>query len=85
MPVNGTDLLDIELVEAESQVRTRWRMRGALRLPWRPEINVVGRTNFTYAPSEGNRIARYDEFWEVSAAEALLQIVTPAKAPRMEE
>lgn len=76
--VNGTDLLSIELENEKQQVRSRWRMWGTLNLPWRPRIDVIGCTTFSYDPTAGNRISRYDETWEVSAATALLQIVTPA-------
>lgn len=58
------------------QVVTRWRMYGELNLWWRPRLDVVGRTRFTYDPAAGNRIRRYDEVWEVSAADALRQLLT---------
>ena len=42
-------LLDIRLNEEESFVETRWNMVGSLnRLPWRPKLDVIGRTKFWY-------------------------------------
>eukprot|EP00667_Euglena_gracilis_P004094 EG_transcript_4113 len=69
VPVNRTELISIELLPEEQQVVTRWRMYGELNLWWRPRLDVVGRTRFTYDPAAGNRIRRYDEVWEVSAAD----------------
>ncbi|CAM9275707.1 unnamed protein product [Chrysoparadoxa australica] len=73
----GVDLLECELDTNQSCVRTRWRMYGKLLLPWKPVINVIGRTRFTYDASRGNRVVDYDEEWEMPATEALLQIVRP--------
>jgi hypothetical protein len=36
-----------------------------------------GRTRFYFSPSRGGRIVRYVETWDIPAAAALLQIVTP--------
>ena len=76
-----SDLLEISVNEEEQYVHTRWNMVGKLnRLPWRPMINVVGRTKFWYRTSvdNGYRVYFYDECWELPAAKALLQLVTPA-------
>jgi hypothetical protein len=44
-----SDLLSIRLNDDEGYVQTRWNMVGDLgRLPWRPRIDVVGRTKFWY-------------------------------------
>jgi len=87
-------LLDISL--HEGYVQTRWNMVGRLSgLPWKPRIDVIGRTKFWYQPivaqeespnfdndlrasSEGVQVYFYDEEWEIPAAKALLQLVTPA-------
>ena len=79
-------LLDIRLNEEKSFVETRWNMVGSLnRLPWRPKIDVVGRTKFWYETEllDDDSVARvqvnfYDEKWEIPAGLALLQLVTPA-------
>jgi Uncharacterized conserved protein (DUF2358) len=44
-----SDLLSICLNDDDGYVQTRWNMVGDLRrLPWKPQINVVGRTKFWY-------------------------------------
>ena len=74
-----SDLLDIQLVKKESYIQSRWNMIGELSaLPWKPRIDVIGRTKFWYEPSEsGIRVTFYDEEWEIPAAKALLQLITP--------
>jgi Uncharacterized conserved protein (DUF2358) len=88
-----SDLLSIRLNDEDGHVQTRWNMVGDLgRLPWKPQINVVGRTKFWYRsaplpPSTDDRgsevdetavvVVRYDEEWEIPAYRALLQLVTP--------
>jgi len=79
-------LLDIRLNEEESFVETRWNMVGSLnRLPWRPKVDVIGRTKFWYEKRvlDDDEVARvqvnfYDEKWEIPAGLALLQLITPA-------
>jgi hypothetical protein len=60
-------------------VIARWRMWGDLKLPWKPSIDVIGTTRFTYEPSQGNRVNDYYETWEVAASTALLQLIQPSK------
>ena len=94
-----SDLLDIQLTP--EYVQTRWNMVGELSaLPWKPKIDVIGRTKFWYRQSavldddtttntepatgstadsvKGYRVFFYDEEWEIPAARALLQLITPA-------
>jgi len=81
-------LLSINLTE--DYVESRWNMIGDLTgLPWKPQINVIGRTKFWYnnsttttddddgAASSSLRVYFYDESWEVPASEALLQLFQP--------
>ncbi|KAJ1638149.1 hypothetical protein T492DRAFT_946957 [Pavlovales sp. CCMP2436] len=63
-----------------SCIEARWRMSGDIRLPWRPSIELVGRTRYTYDPSRQGRIVRYDEYWQSSAAEQLLALFKPARS-----
>jgi len=73
-------LLDISLNEDEGYVQTRWNMVGDLsRLPWKPAIDVIGRTKFWYNQinDDGYRVYFYDEEWELEAGTALLQLITP--------
>lgn len=72
------ELRSIELNEPGSCVVARWRMVGDLAVPWRPRLDLGGETRFTYDPSRSGQIVRYDEKWEISASDALWQLVTPA-------
>ena len=81
-------LLDISL--SDQYVQTRWNMVGELRaLPWKPKIDVIGNTRFWYNQIQQDddddsedscyyQVYFYDEEWEIPAANALLQLVTPA-------
>jgi hypothetical protein len=74
------DLYSCELDEQAQQVRATWRMRGDIALPWRPGIDLRGRTTFTFDP-EGEargRVVDYEEVWELKAGEALMQLLRPA-------
>jgi len=86
-----SDLLNIEINEQERYVESRWNMVGQLdALPWKPKIDVIGRTKFWYRDDNSNtdasygknisalRVYFYDEQWEMPAYRALLQLVTPA-------
>lgn len=76
----GVDLLSCTLDEADACVLAEWRMTGSFNLPWRPKLDLQGRTQFTFDAAEGNRVVRYDETWNVSAAQALLQLLKPGRA-----
>ena len=47
---------------------------------WKPRIDVIGRTKFWFKTDENGdvRVYFYDEIWEMPAAKALLQLITPA-------
>lgn len=84
-----SNLLEISLNEDEGFVQSRWNMVGKLgRLPWKPKIDVIGKTKFWYREvdkiedseensTKGFRVYFYDEAWEIPAGEALLQLITP--------
>lgn len=84
----ASNLLDISLNESEGYVQSRWNMVGDLTgLPWKPRIDVIGRTKFWYNKEQGGasnesgdgvRVRFYDEEWELPAWKALLQLVTKA-------
>lgn len=72
-------LLDIDVTD--EYVESRWNMVGDLTgLPWKPRIDVIGRTKFWYRanPGCGLQVYEYDESWEMPAGKALLQLITPA-------
>jgi len=75
-----SDLLDISVTE--DYVESRWNMVGDLTgLPWKPRIDVIGRTKFWYRKELNGgdlQVYFYDECWEMPAGKALLQLITPA-------
>jgi hypothetical protein len=73
----SVDLYSLELDAPSSCVVASWRMSGGIRLPWRPRIELRGRTRYTFEPTRKGRIVRYDESWESSAAEQLLALFKP--------
>lgn len=52
---------------------------GDLALLWRPRVELTGCTRFFFDPARGGRVVRYRETWDISAGEALMQIVTPGR------
>jgi hypothetical protein len=58
---------------------------GSFSLPWKPKLDITGRTVFTMSPDRGNRIVSYDEQWSIPAAAALKQLITPANKCQAEE
>jgi hypothetical protein len=84
-----SELLDIQVNVEDGYVESRWNMVGSLSvLPWKPCIDVIGRTKFWYRDSivkglaneiefSALRVYYYDEKWEMPAGRALLQIITP--------
>lgn len=76
-----SELLEISINKDDKYIQSRWNMVGELsRLPWKPKVDVIGRTKFWYRPVEngGFRVYFYDECWELPAGRALLQLITPA-------
>lgn len=64
----------------ERSISTRWRMVGDIKLLpfWNPRLNLGGQTTFSYSASDsesGGRVESYYEQWDISAAEALLQLL----------
>lgn len=57
-----SDLLDIQINTEEQYVESRWNMYGQLSvLPWKPCIDVIGRTKFWYRDSVKSRDENNDE------------------------
>lgn len=77
----AVDLYSLEASRASDSVVASWRMSGAINLPWRPRIELRGRTRYTLDPLRKGRIVRYDESWESSAAEQLLALFKPGAEP----
>ncbi|KAH8072869.1 serine-type peptidase [Aureococcus anophagefferens] len=79
------DLFDLALVPgATDRVRAKWRMLGALRLPWGPVLDLNGTTTYTLG-GDGGRISSYDETWDMTAGDALGQLLRPGATTRIKE
>ncbi len=51
-----SDLLDIQLNEEKGYIESRWNMVGQFSvIPWKPRIDVIGRTKFWYRDVEINK------------------------------
>ena len=72
-------LLEEEEGGGEPVIEAEWRMLGDLALPWKPRLDLDGRTRYTLGGA-GGRISSYDEAWAISPAAALAMLVTPYKA-----
>ena len=77
-----SELLEISNNDQEGYIETRWNMIGELNaLPWKPKVDVIGRTKFWYKSDDEKDVVQvyfYDEKWEIPAGLALLQFITPA-------
>ena len=62
-------------------LQANWRMSGGLRLPWKPRIELLGRTTFRLSASQGGRIVEYFEVWYTEPLQVLSQIFIPARMP----
>jgi hypothetical protein len=76
---NQVTLYSVKLEKPKKKITTSWRMYGEIKLPWKPVIDLRGQTEFTFADAKnGGRIVDYFEKWELTAVEALLQLITPS-------
>jgi len=80
-------LYSSQLSPESNRISAKWRMSGGVNLPWKPRIELTGETQFTYNGGEGEGggdgespglIRDYYEQWDISAADALLQLLSPA-------
>lgn len=71
-------LRHLELDKASGKIFAEWTMVGDLALPWRPRILLRGKT--AYTPGPDGRIVSYDERWDISAGQVLLQVLVPGSA-----
>ena len=76
-----------ELIALQIQddvIVAQWRMKGVLRLPWRPAVPTwTGST--TYHTDEDGLIYRHVETWDKSVIQAFLQTLWPELADRIWE
>ena len=77
-------LYSSQLSPESNRISAKWRMSGGVNLPWKPRIELTGETQFTYNEGGGEEgespglIRDYYEQWDISAADALLQLLSPA-------
>mmetsp|Transcript_2911 Transcript_2911/g.4767 ORF Transcript_2911/g.4767 Transcript_2911/m.4767 type:complete len:83 (-) Transcript_2911:96-344(-) len=60
----------------EGIVRTKWRFRCVLGLPWRPILAARGGTDHYFSQDTGRMYLHY-EGWEIEPLDALKQILRP--------
>jgi hypothetical protein len=73
--LSAIELLGLEKVCERSFV-AHWRLSGALKLPWRPQIKpYLGATR--YELDEAGLIVSHNEQWSVSALEAFVSTLFP--------
>ena len=70
------ELYSLRLTDDGEAIEASWRMLGDLALPWKPRLDLKGRTRYTLG-GQGGRIRAYDEAWAITPSEALLQLVKP--------
>ncbi|CAM9199174.1 unnamed protein product [Ectocarpus sp. 6 AP-2014] len=64
--------------EAEASIKTKWRFRCVLGLPWKPTLAAAGGTEFFFNQESG-RIERHVESWEIEPIDALKQLIRPGR------
>ena len=74
----SVELRSLKLVE-DDVIEAEWRMLGDLALPWKPRLDLDGRTRYTLG-GEGGRISSYDEAWAISPSAALAMLVKPYRS-----
>ncbi|CAM9136924.1 unnamed protein product [Hapterophycus canaliculatus] len=67
--------------EAENSIKTKWRFRCVLGLPWKPSLAAAGGTEFFFNQDSG-RIERHVESWEIKPIDALKQLIRPGRKKR---
>jgi Uncharacterized conserved protein (DUF2358) len=72
-------LYDCNVDTEAKEVKAIWRMSGAIKLPWKPRIELTGNTVLSYDTDRGGRIVDYYERWDLPAVKALSQLLQPSK------
>ena len=73
------ELLSLKLLQehtGESKIVAHWRMKGVLRLPWKPNLpEWTGST--TYHLDEDGLVYLHEENWDMSVLEAFMKTFVP--------
>jgi hypothetical protein len=72
-------LYSLKNCRSSNSIEAKWRMSGDIALPWNPRIELTGKTKFSYTNKSG-RIYSYYENWDISATDALLQLIRPVSS-----
>jgi len=78
-----SELLSLR-VDDDGVIVAEWRMKGVLRLPWRPSVPTWSGSTRYYTDDNG-LIYRHVETWDKSMFKAFLQTLWPAVADRIWE
>lgn len=75
-----SELLSLDVIDGV--IVARWRMKGVLRLPWRPAVPEWSGTTSYYTDEHG-LIYRHEETWDKSVIQAFLQTLCPQVADQI--
>lgn len=76
-----SELISLDIID-DTAVVAHWRMKGVLRLPWKPAIPEWTGTTTYYTDDDG-LIYRHEETWDKSVLQAFLQTLCPQVADRI--
>lgn len=76
------ELLSLEHDPVSDLIFAHWRMKGMLRLPWRPALPVVTGTT-TYHRDADGLIYLHGETWDMTVTQAFLYTMVPQLAKRI--
>ena len=86
VPIDNNNNNNQKSSEARGAVlRADWILRTGLKLPWKPYIDVRGRTDYELSYPDNNRIIKHIESWNISGWEAVVMVLTPGKKEIQEE
>ena len=77
-----SELLSLNIDQEKGVIVAQWRMKGVLRLPWRPSVpSWTGST--TYYTDKNGLVYRHEETWDKSVLQAFMQTLWPEVADRI--
>ena len=67
----------IDADTAPSSIRSTWRFKATLRLPWRPILAAKGGTEHVLSP-ENNRVCEHIERWDSKPGDVIVNLLRPS-------
>ncbi|XRB02485.1 SOUL heme-binding protein [Pycnococcus provasolii] len=67
----------IDADAAPSSIRSTWRFKATLRLPWRPILAAKGGTEHVLSP-ENNRVCEHIERWDSKPGDVIVNLLRPS-------